>query len=196
MKIKETLIMVMFCLLTIPTIKAQGETHDLNFEGNNRDGGNKHTIENLKQKLKVQKIAFMTEELKLTVEEAQKFWPIFNMYEDEIMAVREKMRPKDTTSKGFPKRPDFLKMSDQESQDMIDTHLNTERDILDIQEKYAIEFKKAIPVQKVMMLFMVEKKFMSQVIGKNWKDHHNGDRKKKMHKEDKKFDEENIEIIH
>ena len=71
-------------------------------------------------------------------------------------------------------------MSDEEAQDMINKHLRTERDILEIQEKYAKELKTAIPVQKVMMFFMVEKKFMTQMIGKNWKDH-KGDRKAKAH---------------
>ncbi|MDD4830186.1 MAG: hypothetical protein PHE13_06755 [Bacteroidales bacterium] len=180
MKIKETIIMGLFCLLTIPTIKAQGKISETNYEGHHKECSKKHSIENFKQKIKTQKIAFITQELKLTIEEAQKFWPIFNMYEDEMMSVREKIRPKDTTSEGFPKRPDFLKMSDEEAQDMINKHLRTERDILEIQEKYAKELKTAIPVQKVMMFFMVEKKFMTQMIGKNWKDH-KGDRKAKAH---------------
>lgn len=39
-------------------------------------------------KLKAYQIAFFTNKLKLTPEEAQRFWPIFNKYEDEIRTNR------------------------------------------------------------------------------------------------------------
>jgi len=39
-------------------------------------------------KLKAYQIAFFTNKLKLTPEEAQRFWPIFNKYEDEIRINR------------------------------------------------------------------------------------------------------------
>ena len=39
-------------------------------------------------KLKAYQIAFFTDKLKLTPEEAQRFWPVFNKYEDEIRINR------------------------------------------------------------------------------------------------------------
>jgi len=39
-------------------------------------------------KLKAYQIAFITERLKLTPEEAQRFWPVFNKYEDELRITR------------------------------------------------------------------------------------------------------------
>ena len=44
----------------------------------NQDGG----------KLKAYQIAFFTNRLKLTPDEAQRFWPIFNQYESEIRTNR------------------------------------------------------------------------------------------------------------
>ena len=141
-------------------------------------------MDNFKNKMKVNKIAYLTDKLDLSVEEAQKFWPIFNNYEDEMNAVREKMRPRDTTKEGFPMRPDFLKMTEKEAQDMINRHLKSKREIIDIQDKYSKEFKKAIPTQKIMMLFMLEKRYMSDVIGKSWKNHR-GDRTNNTNKTDR-----------
>jgi Skp family chaperone for outer membrane proteins len=36
-----------------------------------------------KEQIKALKIAYITEELQLTSEEASKFWPLFNAYEDK-----------------------------------------------------------------------------------------------------------------
>ena len=57
MKIKETIIMGKFvCLLTIPTIKAQGKISETNYEGHHKECSKKHSIENFKQKIKTQKL--------------------------------------------------------------------------------------------------------------------------------------------
>src|SRR5215212_6618435 len=47
-------------------------------EGGGKDGG----------KLKAYQIAFLTKKLDLTPDEAQRFWPVFNKYEDEIRTSR------------------------------------------------------------------------------------------------------------
>ena len=47
-------------------------------EGKDRPGG----------KLEAYRIAYFTNRLKLTPEEAQRFWPIFNKYESEIRTNR------------------------------------------------------------------------------------------------------------
>ncbi|MDD2191167.1 MAG: hypothetical protein PHO12_01290 [Bacteroidales bacterium] len=168
---KRFILMLVLSLMAIPTINAQIQKRDQTCDASNRQGEKRHAMDNFTNKMKVNKIAYLTDKLDLSVEEAQKFWPIFNNYEDEMNAVREKMRPRDTTKEGFPMRPDFLKMTEKEAQDMINRHLKSKREIIDIQDKYSKEFKKAIPTQKIMMLFMLEKRYISDVIGKSWKNH-------------------------
>ena len=47
-----------------------------------------------KEKVKALKIAYITSEIKLTTEEAQKFWPIYNTFDDKQFELRhEKLRP-------------------------------------------------------------------------------------------------------
>ena len=49
-----------------------------------------------KEKIKALKIAYITEELELTSEEASKFWPLFNAYEDKQRELRqEKLRSRE-----------------------------------------------------------------------------------------------------
>ena len=46
-----------------------------------------------KEKVKALKVAYITEQLDLTTEEAQKFWPIYNTFDDKQAELRhEKMR--------------------------------------------------------------------------------------------------------
>ncbi len=41
------------------------------------------------ERLQALKVAFITKELKLTTEEAQQFWPVYNQYFDEIKQARK-----------------------------------------------------------------------------------------------------------
>lgn len=78
-------------------------------------------------------IAYLTQELGLTPEEAQKFWPIYNSYKDEI-------RGANVNRKG----------------DVI----AAEEKVLNIRKKYRTEFKKVIPdEQRVNKIFSAEKNF-------------------------------------
>ena len=188
MKMKKLILVAVISLLTIPAINAQTHNRDNNCESHKRDCKKGHAVENFKHKMKANKIAYLTDKLDLSTQEAQKFWPIFNKYEDEMIAIRDKMRPKDTTAEGLPQRPDCLKMTDNEAQNMINIHLKTKRDIIDIQDKYSKEFQTAIPVQKVMMLFMLEKRYMSDVIGKTWKSQKTDKNNGKLNRNERKFE--------
>lgn len=86
-------------------------------------------------RLQAYKIAFLTKRLNLTPEEAQRFWPVYNKYEQEIREVRLANRGK----KG----------------DVIET----EEKILNIRKKYNSEFSKAISAGKVNDVFRSEKEF-------------------------------------
>ena len=46
-----------------------------------------------REKVKALKVAYITEQLELTTEEAQKFWPLYNAFDDKQAELRhEKMR--------------------------------------------------------------------------------------------------------
>jgi len=187
---KRTIIIALVSLITMPTLFAQGGFRP-DFKpdrmGDERcEKGDR--MEMFKEKIRVEKVAFITSELDLNYEEAQKFWPIYNQYDKELMAIRDKNRPKDTIfHNGFPKRPDFLKMSEEEAQTILRNHIQTERDVISLQEKYSKEFLKAISPQKIAKLYFLEKEFMANVIGKSWKDMKKDGAKKIVHKKNKKL---------
>lgn len=99
-------------------------------------------------RLQAYKIAFLTRKLNLSPDEAQKFWPIYNKYEDELRAVRIENRQNKTSE------------------------IVTEEKILNIRKKYNEEFSKALPNEKVNTLFRSEREF-SNIVQKEFLERRN-----------------------
>ena len=90
------------------------------------------------EKIESLKIAFITQKLQLTTDEAQKFWPVYNQYENEIRTLQ-------SGNKNGPA-------------------LENEEKLLGIRKKYVASFEKVIAPQKVNKLFNVERDFRDILI--------------------------------
>ncbi len=66
---------------------AQNATKQNNATAQGKNGGKGMMIN--REKIKAQKIAFFTQELNLTSDEAAKFWPVYNSFADEIKNIKE-----------------------------------------------------------------------------------------------------------
>jgi len=86
-------------------------------------------------RLQALKIAYLTKKLDLSPEEAQRFWPIYNKYDEEIHQVRN-----DAVKNRW-------------------TEIETEEKILEIRKKYSVDFGKALSPDKVNTFFRAEKEF-------------------------------------
>src|SRR4029079_14903070 len=84
-------------------------------------------------KLKAYQIAFLTDKLKLKPEEAKRFWPVFNQYQDEIRKVS-------IEGKDLP---------------VVDK----EQKILDIRKKYFEEFTKVLNKDRADRVFKADNEF-------------------------------------
>jgi len=109
--------------------------------------------ERIKDKVKAQRVAYITQELELSETEAQKFWPIYNTYQSEIEQLRASLDLK-------PRRD----MSDKEAEEMMMAMLDGRSKEIDIQKKYIQKMKTAVPAKKIAMLFKVEREFKEKVI--------------------------------
>jgi hypothetical protein len=49
-------------------------------------------VEKMRERVKAERIAFITEKVALTTDEAQKFWPIYNSFSTEIENIRKELR--------------------------------------------------------------------------------------------------------
>jgi hypothetical protein len=107
-----------------------------------------------KDQIAAQKAAFITSELNLTPDEAQRFWPVYNQYNNEEQAVRSNQ-----VNDLLNAKADFDTMSDQAVSNLIDNELKYQQQDLEIRKKYNEEFKKVLPVKKVAKLYIAEQKF-------------------------------------
>jgi hypothetical protein len=115
-------LLILFVMLgSLSGIKAQGGGDDTRAE-----------------KIEALKIAFITQKLQLTADEAQKFWPVYNQYENEIKSLQI-----DNTN---------------------GPALENEEKLLNVRKKYLGSFEKVIGPQKVNKLFNVERDFRAILI--------------------------------
>lgn len=108
----------------------------------------------MNDRIKAQKIAFITEKLDLTSNEAVKFWPIYNAYEtkhekiksEDLRAIKVKMR----------NNPD---MSDSEADALLKKLVRAENELHDAKLTLVQELKTAIPSKKIILLRAAEDEF-------------------------------------
>lgn len=111
------------------------------------------------EKMKAHKATFITNELKLTAEEAQNFWPIYNEMDEKLHQLREKHRTSRENSK-------IENMNDTEIEKTIEEHFNFRQQELNLEKEYAEKFKKVLPVNKVAELHRAEQNFHRELIQK------------------------------
>lgn len=114
---KQFLLIIALLLGSFSFVKAQN---------NNR--------ENRAEKVQALKIAFITQKLEFTTDEAQRFWPVYNRYETDIRQ---------------------LMMDNRGGGDAIDN----EEKILNVKKRYRSEFIKVIGQTKTNTLFNSEREF-------------------------------------
>lgn len=108
--------------------------------------------EKTKERIKAQKIAFITEKLDLTSEEAQKFWPVYN----DIETKKEKLRKK-STLKRRQKRPEDL--TEQEAKVLLNEMLNIEDQKHKLNRELVSKLSNVISSKKIMRLMRAEREF-------------------------------------
>jgi hypothetical protein len=86
-------------------------------------------------RLEALKIAYITNKLNLSPEEAQKFWPIYNNYSVELKVAR-------------------MKAANNNS-----SEIELDEALLNIRKKYSVQFSQVLPPAKVDTFFKSEKEF-------------------------------------
>lgn len=110
-----------------------------------------------KEKIMAMKVEFITSKLDLTVEEAQKFWPVYNEFVAKMDALEQKRRQMRRQNRG-------KELTDAEINKLIEFNFDIEQEILDLKREYDKKFKQVIPVQKVGKLYQAEHEFKREIL--------------------------------
>lgn len=124
------------------------------------------------ERIQSEKVAFFTSELDLTPEEAQMFWPVYNMYS------KEKAQSHFNTMNLFKEMNSCdEKLSDSDRERRIDAYVKALDEESQILAKYNKEFKAVLPMKKVSKLYWAEESFRMKMINGLRNGHQGGHRK-------------------
>lgn len=112
-----------------------------------------------REKIKVLKVAFITERLNLNSEEAQAFWPVYNDHEDKMESFRRKER---NEIRG--KLNNLEALSTKEADDLVDEFLLLQGEKYEEQKSYIGKMKKIISAKRVILLMKTEEDFKRRLI--------------------------------
>lgn len=131
------------------------------FAQGGENGKAKRPEDNRGDKIQSEKIAFFTNFLDLTPEEAQAFWPVYNNYTKEIQAAHQESK-----KALFELRKDLKNnaLSNSETEKYINQYVTALEKESSIPSNYVAKFKKILPVKKVSKIFIAEENFRMKLI--------------------------------
>ncbi|MEE4256868.1 MAG: hypothetical protein V2I47_07510 [Bacteroidales bacterium] len=121
------------------------------------------------ERIQASKIAFITEKVELTPEEAEEFWPVYNQLEDKKMEVTE-----DIMKRFRPEEEKMKEPSEEEAAEMMAQRFKMEQQLLDLKVEYHKKFMDILPATKVAKLYRAEDQFKRGLMERFR--HHDGER--------------------
>lgn len=119
-----------------------------------------HAQEGKHEKIKAWKTAYITEKLALTPSEAEKFWPVYNKYDENFHALRRQER--DEILKKL--RGGLENLTDAEANELIDKNLSLEANELELRKQKTAELRKVLSPKKIIILKKAESDFKRELL--------------------------------
>ena len=115
-----------------------------------------------RERVRAEKVAFLTEEIDLTESEAQVFWPIYNeIQKSQRDSFEEVKKAYDAMVKGVEE-----KKGSKEMEKLVKAYIDAKEKNEGIETKYLNKLMKALPAEKVARYYVAEEKFRHQQIGR------------------------------
>lgn len=110
------------------------------------------------EKIESLKSDYLNEHLQLSPEQAQKFWPVYRQYQQQMDALAQKRRENQIS------RNQMSHPSDAEVDRSLDRDFKLQQQALHLREQYRQKFRQVIPSQKVMQFYKSEKDFNMKLV--------------------------------
>lgn len=125
-----------------------------------QDGSIKQKFKEKKEQIKALKVAFITTELDLTADEAAKFWPLFNAFEDKQQEIRKQKL------KAFMDKSESSvdKLSEKEATTLLTQMESTEEELYQLKKKFIASLKGILPAKKILKLKKAEEEFSKKLL--------------------------------
>ena len=114
-----------------------------------------------KEKIKAMKVAFLTTELDLTSNEAERFWPLYNTFDDKQFELRhQKMRSYFRRMQG----ENLDKLSEKDASALLDQMEDNEDDLFNLRKKFVSSLREILPAIKIIKLKKAEEDFNRKLL--------------------------------
>ena len=130
-------------------------TTTLSFSQNGR------LLKQKKEQVKSIKVAYITNELNLTPEEATKFWPLYNEFEEKQNQIR---REKLKAHLNRIDNADFDNLSEKEANTLLAQMESSEDELHLLRKKFIANLKNVLPATKILKLKKAEDGFNKKLL--------------------------------
>lgn len=111
--------------------------------------------------IKAMKVAFFTSELNLTPNEAEKFWPLFNIFDDKQFELRyQKMK----SLKKRINNESLDKMTEKEANTLLSQINSTDEELFLLRKRFFSNLRGIIPAIKILKLRKAEDDFSRNLL--------------------------------
>tara|TARA_R110001599_G_scaffold41503_3_gene125512 strand:- start:5108 stop:5563 length:456 start_codon:yes stop_codon:yes gene_type:complete len=110
-----------------------------------------------REKIQKAKIAFLTNRLELSVDQAKLFWPIFTEYDSKKIELSHVYNEKKKDI--FEKSEDFRNMKEGDAGKLLDIYLDQKQAELDLEKTYVAKFNGVLDARQVWKVITFEGDF-------------------------------------
>jgi len=115
-----------------------------------------------KERIKLLKTSYITDALDLTPEEAEKFWPVYNKYSDEIMEAKSALEF--SLKKNIKLAGGIDAISEEEALEIINKSIELEKKILINKIEMNQDLIKVLSAKKILKLQRAERDFNRRIL--------------------------------
>ncbi|PQJ23070.1 hypothetical protein [Tenacibaculum sp. SG-28] len=116
------------------------------------------------EKIRVYKIAYLTEKLDLSESEAQKFWPLYNTYNENMLTLHKEERH--LIKKKIAALGGVSQLEEEEAKLILDKYSTIAKSKVVLKEKFFSEVCSFLPYKKVLSLEIAEHDFNKKLLRK------------------------------
>lgn len=136
--VKQIFSLLLLAILSINFVYSQGKgEHKRNHE-----------------RMKAQKIAYITDALELTPSESEKFWPVYHEFKKQHDVYYEQKHGHDNLDG----------ISEEDAKALLNKSIKQDKQQIALKEKYNVKFLECIPAKKLVKLRGIERKFRKEVL--------------------------------
>ncbi|GGH76017.1 hypothetical protein [Phaeocystidibacter marisrubri] len=114
-----------------------------------------------RERIDAMRIAYITEQVDFSTEEAQKFWPLHNEFEAKMEVIR---RERHAIMERRMRNPELTNADEEELAEEMLTMFELDQRELNLKKEYHTKYLSVLSPKKVALLYMAQEKFKRELI--------------------------------